>query len=157
MRQKSNVKSMLFGRSSAARKLRYLRLPVAILVAASLTACANLLEEFKAQEAAKTELRLAGSAAKLPDMPAELRTCLLKQACQEEAQKAKAASKPAPQCTTADGIVLAYVQSDREKRACAGSMIKWYREQQRIQESASNMKKDDGHPRSTKPKSAQWP
>jgi hypothetical protein len=95
------------------------------------------------------------SGVKLPDMPAELRTCLMKQACQDEAQKAKASRAEPPQCQTADGILLAYVQSEREKRSCSQAMFKWYREQQRIQESASGMVK---HPRSVStPRTPSWP
>ena len=128
---------------------------LALISAASLTGCASWLGEFKAAEAAKAELKTQiRSGVKLPDMPAELRTCLMKQACQDEAKKAKASRADPPQCQTADGILLAYVQSEREKRSCSQAMFKWYREQQKIQESASGMVK---HPRSGTPRTPSWP
>lgn len=134
-------------------------LSLPLMASVYLTGCATLQEEFRASEAAKTALaQTSAKGALLPDLPAELRTCLLKQACQEEAAKAKMASRPAPECTTADGIVLAYVQSEREKRMCAQSMIKWYRQQQKIQEASMNMQKEGGHPRTTRPaEKATWP
>lgn len=148
MRQRFNGKSRVFGIVS-----------LALMSGASLTGCATWLAGLQEERQVKADLTAkVSSGVKLPDMPAELRTCLLKQACQEEASKAKASSQPAPQCTTADGILLAYVQSEREKRACSLSMMKWYREQQRIQESASGLVKDGGHPRSGKAaKTASWP
>jgi hypothetical protein len=95
------------------------------------------------------------SSVKLPDLPAALRTCLLKRSCQTEASKAKASGQPVPECTTADGIVIAYVQNEREKLACAATMVKWYREQQTIQASAEKQ----GHPKTGKPpaKGPTWP
>ena len=54
---------------------------------------------------------------------------------------------------TADGIVIAYVQTEREKLACAGRLMGWWKQQQKIQQDAADAAK---HPRSTAPK-AGWP
>lgn len=136
----------------------YARLSLMLISVASLTACASLLEEFKSAEAARNDLLpKVASGNRLPDLPASIKTCLMKEACRQDAAKAKASKQPAPQCTTADGIVLAYMQTDEEKRKCTGELARWWKEQQKIQDAASGMKKD-AHPRSGKQaKVPDWP
>lgn len=132
-------------------------LSLVLISVASLSGCANWLEELRAQEDATKLAKVAASspsgAPKLPNLPAEINTCLMKRACQEEAATAKATGKPKPECTTADGIVIAYVQSEKEKQACTLRLAQWWRKQQKIQEDAASSSK---HPRSV-PKTAGWP
>ena len=120
-----------------------------------LTACGNSLrEEFDlglatkaAEEAAKPAPTANPSGPKLPDLPANIKTCLLKQACVKDGV-AKG------ECKTADGIVIEHVQNEKEKQTCARATIEWYRKQQVIQAAADK----DRHPASGKAaKKADWP
>lgn len=133
-------------------------LPLLVISTASLSGCGTWLEELKAKDALlKTaSLPVTQSGPRLPDLPVNLRTCLLKQSCQIDATKAKASGQPVPDCTTADGIVIAYVQGEREKRSCTDAMLSWWKAQQKIQADAATASK---HPRSlsSTTKQAGWP
>ena len=157
MRQTSNGNSSSLGRTRISPVL----LSAMLMASVSLTGCANLLEEFKATEEATAALlpKIADKGPGLPDIPAGIRTCLMKQACQMKAEDAKKVGRPAPDCVTADGILLAYVQTDAEKRSCSRSLFVWWRKQQQI-----NAEKDRaadaaaaGHPKVSKPAKAGWP
>lgn len=146
-----------------------------VLSAAYLTGCASLQEEFAATEAAKLMASSAppvkAAGPKLPDLPNDIRICLMRQACQPEktakaktskaVAKANAAASAASkaECQTDDGLVLEYVQTDAEKRACAAAMVRWYRKQQEIMAGASDKAEaPKKHPQSGRPpKEAGWP
>lgn len=149
----------------SSRKLRPIALRVlSALSVASLTACVSLQEEFAATSAAKVALGGTPQVGpKLPDLPNDIRICLMRQACQPDAQakgkaKTKAASAPKPECQTDDGLVLEYVQTDAEKRACTAALLRWYRKQQEIQGTAAKDANVNKHPRSGAPaQKAGWP
>lgn len=137
------------------RILHSCALPLLMLTSAvSLQGCESWREEFQlgeATKAAEAAVKPAPTASpsgpKLPDLPATIKTCLLKQACVKDGV-AKG------ECKTADGIVIEHVQSEKEKQSCARSMIDWYRKQQVIQANAEK----DRHPASGKAaKKADWP
>ena len=136
---------------------------LSVLSVVSLTACASLQEEFAATSAAK--VALGGTpqiGPKLPDLPNDIRICLMRQACQpDKPAKGKGkqvAQAPKPECQTDDGLVLEYVQTDAEKRACTAALLRWYRKQQDIQGTAAKDANVNKHPRSGAPaQKAGWP
>ncbi len=84
----------------------------------------------------------------------------MKQACQMKAEDAKKVGKPVPDCVTADGILLAYVQTDAEKRSCSRSLFTWWKKQQQInaeKDKAADAAAAAGHPKLSKPAKAGWP
>lgn len=86
----------------------------------------------------------------------------MKQACLADSpaptakgKRSTAKAEPKAECTTADGAVLAYVQTEDEKRQCTRRLMEWYKGQQKIQKQAGEASK---HPASGKPaKTAGWP
>jgi hypothetical protein len=79
----------------------------------------------------------------------------MKEACRMEAETAKKASKPAPVCKTADDIVIAYEQTNREKIACTRALGRWWKKQQEAEAIADGLVPDGKHPRSGRPARAE--
>lgn len=145
-------------------KMRPLLVPLLLplMAAAFLTACGSWLsEEFQIGQSAKQELLpKVASGRRLPDLPADIKTCLLKESCRQDAEAAKKAKKPEPICKTADDIVIAYMQSEKEKISCTMALGRWWKKQREIEDAASGMVKDGKHPKSVPgqtPKTAGWP
>lgn len=148
--------------------------PLLLMSAACLTACDNWRQvaEQAAQQPATTQEQVeakavasaAGAVAAAkpvpprprPDIPKDIQDCLDKAACTD------AKGVPKPDCKTADGIVVAHVQTEKERQACKLSLLKWWQKQQALERKEAETASVSGnrHPQSGKPAAAgeaKWP